>query len=38
MTTRDKVIDRCCWAFIILIGVVSLSLALLQCAGVITNG
>jgi hypothetical protein len=38
MTTVDKVIDLCCWAFIILIAIASLTLALLSCSGVIYNG
>ncbi len=35
MTTGDKVIDRCCIAFIVLIGLVSMALAFMFHMGVI---
>ena len=35
MRTGDKVIDICCWTFIVLIALVALTLAAMAMAGVI---
>jgi hypothetical protein len=35
MTTGDKVLDMCCWTFIVLIAFVSFTLGALACVGVI---
>ena len=35
MRTGDKVLDMCCWTFIVLIAFVSFTLATMACVGVI---